>query len=322
MTPHLYLGKVYTSMYISGSTASEKEARTRSAETEFKRVLEMDATNTTALAALGQLAYQAAFRSNGEDKIRKLDEAQEWTKRLAAADPTYRQVYFSLGKIAWLKLSTGLTAARASLSMRPEDRGPLPNPARQELKAQYSSMIEESIANFGRALEIDPNLSEAMDYTNLLIRERADLRDTKEEYAADIAVADEWVRRSVDAKKAPPQSAVEGIRRAEGGGGGGGRAVPSRIRVGGNVQAANLIRKVAPMYPPEARKAHVAGQVRFTVIIGKDGRIQNIQLVSGDPLLVDAARDAVQQWIYKPTTLDGNPVEVITQVDVNFVLGN
>jgi protein TonB len=95
---------------------------------------------------------------------------------------------------------------------------------------------------------------------------------------------------------------------------------PSRIRVGGNVQAANLVRKVTPVYPPLAKQARIQGTVRFTAIIGKDGTIQNLQLVSGHPLLVAAAQAAVTQWVYKPTLLNGEPVEVVTQIDVNFTL--
>jgi protein TonB len=97
-------------------------------------------------------------------------------------------------------------------------------------------------------------------------------------------------------------------------------AGPQRIRVGGNVQAANLIRKVTPVYPPLAKQARIQGTVRFTAIIGKDGTIQNLQLVSGHPLLVESARQAVTQWQYKPTLLNGEPVEVVTQIDVNFTL--
>lgn len=97
---------------------------------------------------------------------------------------------------------------------------------------------------------------------------------------------------------------------------------PERIRVGGNVQAANLVRKITPVYPPLAKQARVQGTVRFTAIIGKDGTIQNLQLVSGHPLLVPAATDAVKQWVYKPTLLNGEPVEVITQIDVNFTLSS
>jgi protein TonB len=97
-------------------------------------------------------------------------------------------------------------------------------------------------------------------------------------------------------------------------------ATPQRIRVGGNVQAANLIRKVTPQYPPLAKQARVQGTVRFQAIIGKDGTIQNLQLISGHPLLVPSATDAVKQWLYRPTLLNGEPVEVVTQIDVNFTL--
>ena len=97
-------------------------------------------------------------------------------------------------------------------------------------------------------------------------------------------------------------------------------ATPQRIRVGGNVQAANLIKKVTPAYPPLAKQARIQGTVRFNAVIGKDGAIQNLTLVSGHPLLVPSATDAVKQWIYKPTLLKGDPVDVITQIDVNFTL--
>jgi protein TonB len=60
--------------------------------------------------------------------------------------------------------------------------------------------------------------------------------------------------------------------------------------------------------------------VRFTAIIGKDGTIQNLQMLSGHPLLVQSAYDAVKQWVYQPTLLNGEPVEVVTQIDVNFTL--
>jgi len=96
--------------------------------------------------------------------------------------------------------------------------------------------------------------------------------------------------------------------------------VTKQIRVGGNVQAANLIKKITPVYPALAKSARIQGTVRFTAIIGKDGTIQNLQLVSGHPMLVQSATEAVKQWIYKPTLLNEEPVEVITQIDVNFTL--
>ena len=97
---------------------------------------------------------------------------------------------------------------------------------------------------------------------------------------------------------------------------------PSRIRVGGNVQAANIAKMVRPAYPPLAKQARIQGTVRFNAVIAKDGTIQNLQVVSGHPLLIPAATEAVRQWIYKPTQLNGEPVEVQTQIDVNFTLSN
>lgn len=96
--------------------------------------------------------------------------------------------------------------------------------------------------------------------------------------------------------------------------------VPERILVGGNVQQAKLIRQPKPVYPPLARQARVQGAVRLNAIIGRDGAIQNLQVTSGHPLLVPAAIEAVRQWVYQPTFLNGEPVEVVTVIEVNFTL--
>jgi protein TonB len=93
-----------------------------------------------------------------------------------------------------------------------------------------------------------------------------------------------------------------------------------RVRVATGVAEANLIRKVMPVYPALAKSARVQGTVEFTAIISKEGTIQNLQLVRGHPLLVQAAKDAVLQWRYRPTLLNGQPVEVVTDIIVNFTL--
>jgi protein TonB len=97
---------------------------------------------------------------------------------------------------------------------------------------------------------------------------------------------------------------------------------PSRIRVGGNVQQAKLIRQPKPIYPPLAKQARISGVVKLNAIIGKDGTIQNLTVASGHPLLIPAALEAVKQWVYQPTLLNNDPVEVVTQIDVNFTLSN
>ena len=95
---------------------------------------------------------------------------------------------------------------------------------------------------------------------------------------------------------------------------------PAPLRVGGNVQAVNLVNKVTPVYPPLAKQAQIQGTVRFNATIGTDGTVKNLDVVAGHPLLVEAAQEAVRQWVYKPTLLNGQPVEVQTQIDVNFAL--
>jgi len=98
----------------------------------------------------------------------------------------------------------------------------------------------------------------------------------------------------------------------------GGSVAPQRIRVGGNVQVANLVSKVAPVYPPLARQLRVQGVVNFNAIIGKDGTIVNLAVISGPSALQDAAAEAVRQWVYRPTVLNGQSVEVATTIAVEF----
>lgn len=92
------------------------------------------------------------------------------------------------------------------------------------------------------------------------------------------------------------------------------------IHVSKGVQMAKLVKQVIPVYPPMAKTARISGVVHLVGIIGKDGSIRNLQLISGHPLLAKAALDAVAQWIYKPTLLSGEPVEVICPIDVDFKL--
>jgi protein TonB len=92
------------------------------------------------------------------------------------------------------------------------------------------------------------------------------------------------------------------------------------IRQGGLVQAANLIYRVNPAYPPLARAARVQGIVVVEAVISREGLIESLRVVSGHPLLSQAALDAVRQWKYRPTMLNGEPVEVITTVRVTFTL--
>src|SRR6516164_6892886 len=93
-----------------------------------------------------------------------------------------------------------------------------------------------------------------------------------------------------------------------------------RIPVGGILQAAKLIRQPKPVYPELARRVRIQGVVRLHALISKEGTIEDLKVVSGHPLLFPSALEAVKQWAYQPTLLNGEPVEVETDIDVNFTL--
>src|SRR6202140_1687898 len=98
-------------------------------------------------------------------------------------------------------------------------------------------------------------------------------------------------------------------------------AAPTRIKQGGKVTAASIITQTKPVYPALARQARIQGNVVLHAIIDKDGKVAQLEVVTGHPLLVQAALDAVKQWRYKPALLNGDPVEVDTTITVTFTMG-
>jgi TonB family protein len=303
MTARMYLGTAWMQQYIPGADSAGNRETAAAATREFLKVVDMDPGNKTAMAYLGSLNLNQ----------KKWDEAQAWYEKLVAADPGDANAWYSMGFIAWSRWYPAYAEARKSLGMKPQDPGPLPAGAvKEELKTRYGAVIEGGLQALQQALLINPKFDDAMAYANLLIRERADLRDTSGEYQQDVAVADDWVHKALAVKK------ENGLM---GGGGGGDRmAQPQRIRVGSNVQAGMLLRKVEPVYPPEAKLAGLQGTVRLAIVIGRDGAVMEARLMNGPAVLGQAAIDAVRQWVYKPTLLNGEPITVETTVDVNFTL--
>jgi TonB family protein len=280
------------------------------ASSSYEAALGIEPDNVTALEGMARLSYVRSAGSVREaDKLLFINQAARYWQRVIDLRPDHAEAHYSFGVMQWASAYPAFQRARNGNTAAT----PIADPAvRASLRAEYGQSIESGIGHMRRALEIRPGFDEAMAYINLLYRLRADLSDTSEEYAANISTADDWVQKALATKRQsagtmipPPPPPPPGVR---------------QIRVGGNIQALKLIAQPAPVYPDMARQARIQGVVRYNAVIGRDGRIVNLTLVSGHPLLVPAATDAVRQWLYQPTLLNGEPVEVVTQIDVNFTL--
>jgi TonB family protein len=313
----LYLGTALLQQFIPGVDTPENRSLAESARRQFLQALDLDRSNSVAMASLGSLSLNQ----------KKWDDAQQWYEKLIAADPANAGAWYSLGFIAWSKWYPAYGQARAGLGMRQDQPGPIPDAAvRADLTARFGGALDAGIHAFTRALEIDPTSADAMAYMNLLIRERADLRSTAEDYRGDIAAADQWVERALAAKKQkaeqagrmdaplaavvppPPPPPPPPAR------------PPERITLDPDVVERQRVHYVAPSYPPLALQSGIQGTVHFMIAIGRDGRMVEIKVISGHPLLIPPAIAAVRQWEYKPTLLNGQPVEVQTEAWVNFSL--
>ena len=320
-TTHLYLGLAHFSPWVPGRTTPENQMHASTAEREFQRVLALDPPNKTALASLAAIAFQQ----------KKWDEAKSWYEKVLTVDSNDKVAYYTLGVIAWCKAFPVRLEARKKAGMRPEDPGPLPPSVRFDVANQNFTIVNDGIAKIQKALEIDPRYDDAAAYLNLLYREKADIEESADAYKADIQKADEMVSLTLEIKKSkqtsggnsgrlffppppatppPPGARVDGAT----------VTASNSVHIGGNVMDANLVLKTAPAYPPLAKQARISGTVRFNAVIGQDGRVISLQVVSGHPLLIPAAQDAVKQWMYRLTIFNGSAVEVQTSIDVNFTL--
>jgi TonB family protein len=320
-TFRLYLATAWMQQFVPGAETPENQTIAAAAEREFKKVLEVDPGNETAMM------YLASLNLNQK----KWDEAQSWYQKIVAATPGNSAAWYSMGFIAWSRWYPPYAAARRSVGLKLEDPGPLPpGAAKEQLLSTYSSIVEGGLHALQQALAIDPQYDDAMAYMNLLIRERADLRDNAADYQRDIAEANAWVDKAMAAKKAKTQHGTAmGVAApppppppppGPGGSGGGDREPAGRIRVSGEVMANMVVRHEPPVYPTDAKKAGISGSVMLSVVVGEDGAVKEVTVREGPQALAQAAMDAVRNWTYKPTMLNDEPVEVETSVTVNFTL--
>ena len=193
ITARLYLATAYMLQYIPGADSPENNNMAKAALDQFQLVLQQEPKNTVAIGYIASLYLNQ----------KKWDEARQWYQRLTSVDPNNADAYYSLGFIAWSEWYPIYGTARAKLGMKQEDPGPIKDKkVKEELKSQYGPVIDSGLQSLDKALQINPEYDDAMAYENLLIRERADLVDTKEEYERQVKTADDWVTKALATKKA------------------------------------------------------------------------------------------------------------------------
>jgi tetratricopeptide (TPR) repeat protein len=198
----LYLATAYMVQWIPGAESPENLEFANKAKDEFNEVLKQDPNDKNAMASLAFLSYNQAQSLPADQKAAKYDEAADWYHKLLAIDPTNKEAYYTLGVISYAKWYPALMLARANLRMKPEDPGPLKDKkVKEELKEKYSGIIDDGIGNLQKAIDVDKEYDDAMAYMNLLVRERADLLDSSDEYKKQIEVADNWLQKALDTKK-------------------------------------------------------------------------------------------------------------------------
>lgn len=198
----LYLATAYMVQWIPGAESPENNEFANRAREEFLKVLQKDPNEKTALAYLASLAYNQAASLPTDQKLAKFDEAADWNKKLLAVDPQNKEAYYSLAVIDYYRYHPALMLAEVDLHVRPEDPGPLKDKkVRDALMARYETTVDDGIANLNKALEIDKDYDDAMAYLNLLIREKAKLVDSKDDYAKQEKIADDWLAKAMETRK-------------------------------------------------------------------------------------------------------------------------
>jgi len=277
----------------------------------FVRALELDPDLTNAALYLG-----VTYASMGTPETNR--KAVENFERVLTKEPNNPE---ALSRLAGLHLVSGDQARARSVYLQLTQNSPQDAVAFYALgaldwqivmnrtaplpEAERRFLIEEGLQSMDTALRLKPDYANAMAFKNLLLRQKAAIESDPVERAKLVAEADVLFAQALAARQAappppPPQD--------------------TPLRMGSTPATSSLVRSVAPVYPPLARAAGVQGVVLLQTTINKSGQVVGVSVISGHPLLTDAAVEAVQQWTYQPMLLNGQPIDVITTVTVNFSL--
>jgi len=196
LNARLYLAMSYFQQYAPGGESPDNKKIGQQAVDAFKNVLELDTSNATALAYIGQLYFN----------MKDLDHAKEYEQRRQALDPNNPEPYYWIGVIDYLHCVKNQSAARnTDIKLATPDKNgdlpPLPEKLRTNLEQQNASAVKEGMDALNKAIELKPNYDEAMAYLNLLYRQKADIESDPGARASDIKNANDWLAKALEARK-------------------------------------------------------------------------------------------------------------------------
>ena len=248
----------------------------------------------------GITLYAAALFFQSSDASRALELLDQAEK----LDPQNRRYELAEAKIYAKAFLPDVPNLKDIQTFSPEQASALKASLQSSSSGELVGLVGEQVATQIRPPQVCPEAcaanNEAIKTTAFeLLQQAINLQPANPRWQKDLT----WAQHIASGYTAPTPLGAEGA-----------------VRVGAAVMEANLIRKVEPVYPPLAKAARIQGAVEFTATIDAMGHVANLQLVRGHPLLVNAAKEAVLQWLYRPTLLNGQPVTVMTNVVVNFTL--
>ena len=255
-------------------------------------------------------------------------EAHEWALKAIQADATDKGAYYTAAFVDWAMTYPDYAQARQAAGMKPQDPGIIPDASlRQNVRTQHGAQTRRRLPHAADRAATRPRLFRCHGlHEPARTASRPASRTPRRNTPNFIAKADSWVRKALAAKRKQAQNPPQppGALNVDGAvpepsappppppppppPAANGQAVvlpPGAIRIEGNIQQAKLVSQAPPIYPPLARQARISGMVRLSVTIAADGTVRNIQVLSGHPLLVPAAIDAVRKWVYEKTLLNG-----------------
>ena len=321
---------VKAKLLLANAILRADTAQAPRARQQYLDALALDSGNKQALQGLMLL----------DTNTKQFTGAREWALKAIQADPANIGAYYTIGFIDWSLTYPDYARARQAAAMQPQDPGIIADAGlRQKVRTDHGAQIEEGFRMLQIAIQLDPDYSDAMAYMNLLYRIQAGIADTPAQSADAVAKADAWVTKALDAKRRlaqnrrttpgtldvdapapvpfvapppPPPPPPPGGSQVR-------MEAPGAIRVAPGGAQPELVRQVPPVYPQTARQAGVSGMVRLGIVITKEGKVRDIQVMNSSRAEMGvAAMEAVKQWVYKPTLLNGEPVEVVTTVEVIF----